>query len=49
MEKNKEPWDYKGLFWDEDNKKFYTWKELKEVWKKEERYQQGKNNEIRKD
>ena len=45
MENNHEPWDYKGLFWDEDNKKFYTWKELQEVWKKEERH--GRTNKDR--
>ena len=25
--------DYKGLFWDEDTKKVYTWAELQEIWK----------------
>ena len=29
----KESADYKGLFWDEDTKKVYTWAELKEIWK----------------
>ena len=26
-------WDYKGLFWDEVSKDFYTWSELKKLWK----------------
>lgn len=33
--------DYKGLFWDEDTKKVYTWAELKEIWK--QRKEQNKD------
>ena len=33
--------DYKGLFWDEDTKKVYTWVELKEIW--QQRKEQDKD------
>jgi hypothetical protein len=48
MKNNYESCDYKGMFWDEKHKKFYTWKELQEVWKREKRNKKGSNNEIRK-
>jgi hypothetical protein len=31
-----EPWDYKGLYWDDVNKRFYRWHELKLLWQERE-------------
>jgi hypothetical protein len=28
-----EAWDYKGLYWDEVTKNYYTWKELTQLHK----------------
>ena len=31
-----ELWDYKGLYWDDVNKRFYRWHELKLLWQERE-------------
>ena len=36
--------DYKGLFWDEDTKKVYTWAELKEIWKQRKKQDKDEKN-----
>ncbi len=36
--------DYKGLFWDEDTKKVYTWAELKEIWKQRKEQDKDEKN-----
>jgi hypothetical protein len=34
-----EPWDYKGLYWDEITKDFHRWHELKTILKEREKCQ----------
>ena len=36
--------DYKGLFWDEDTKKVYTWAELKDIWKQRKEQDKDEKN-----
>jgi hypothetical protein len=42
-----EVWDYKGMFWDDVNKRFYRWHELKLLLQERELKKNGTRTENR--